>query len=237
MTARDGVGQEHGSRIEDRHPEQPKQALTADMTRDIITLSGTNAIERIRALDRAEASHNSVRYPRGELGNQLATIARVIKADVGLEVAQADFQGWDHHSDEGGANGGRIAPLLQELSDCIVAFTQDLGPRMDKVMLLAMSEFGRTVEENGAQGTDHGRGGWMLATGGMLNGPGFYGKWNGLSDLDSGRFQPVHTDFRAVFAESLQKLFGFNPFVTDIFPGYKGSPHDYLNFIKPLKTA
>jgi len=237
MTERNGAGDEHGTRLDDINVGQQKAALTSDMTRDIITMSGANAVDRIKALEIAEATPNDADYPNGGLANQLATIARVIKANVGLEVAQADFGGWDVHSAAGGPTGGRMAELTQHLTECLVAFSQDLGKRMDKVMVLVMTEFGRTVEENGALGLDHGRGGWMLAMGNMLNGGNFYGKWNGMADTNGGRFLPVHTDFRSVYAESLYKLFGFNYSQTDIFPGYKGSPTDYLNFMQSLKQA
>jgi uncharacterized protein (DUF1501 family) len=129
--------------------------------------------------------------------------------------------------------------MLAYLANCISAFTQDLGPRMDKVMLLVMSEFGRTVHENGTIGTDHGHGGFMLAVGNMLNGGKVYGTHKGLdaSYLSYERFQPVNTDFRAVFSESLSKLFHFDPFKANLFPGYKGSGKDYLNFAKQLKEV
>ena len=139
------------------------------------------------------------------------------------------------HSDEGGAMGGRMATATQHLSECISAFVEDLGPRMEKTMILVMTEFGRTAHENGAKGTDHGRGSYMLAVGNMLNGGKFYGTWKGLADTEGGRFQPVHTDFRAVFAESLIKLFRVDPFAMNIFPGYKPAADAYLNYMKQLK--
>jgi uncharacterized protein (DUF1501 family) len=239
MTAREGVQIASGSRL-DQRPNQnnsgaPKQ-LTADMTRDIITMSGTNAVERIKALEKAAMTPNDSGYPGSGLGQQLRTIAKVIKANVGLEVAQADYGGWDHHRGQGGAEGVHTK-MLKHLSECLVAFKEDMGPRMGKVMVLVMSEFGRTVHENGSNGTDHGRGGFMLAMGGMLNGGRFYGDHRGLQDLDNGRFQPVHTDYRNVFAESVTRLFHFDPFQTQVFPGYKGSGTNFLGFAKQLKEV
>ncbi|HXE55815.1 MAG TPA: DUF1501 domain-containing protein [Tepidisphaeraceae bacterium] len=236
MDARDGAGDQKGSSLDDARPRTEKHGLTADMTRDIITASGANAIERIKALEQVENTVNEASYPHGELGDQLRTIARVIKANVGLEVAQADYNGWDHHSNEGGANG-RMSQMLGHLTDCIVAFTRDLGPRMDRVMLLVMTEFGRTVHENGNDGTDHGRGSFMLAVGNMLKGDKIYGTWNGLGDLESGRFQPVHTDFRAVFAESLARLFQVDPIKLRLFPNYTPYARSFLDFMKPVTMA
>jgi uncharacterized protein (DUF1501 family) len=224
MTAREGVGAAAGSSLSQRPTASAEVArpkgLTSDATRDIITESGANAVERIKAMEKAYAVGNEAMYPGGPLASQLATIARVIKANVGLEVAQADYDGWDHHSAQGGVDG-QHSRMLNHLTACLRAFHDDLGKRMDKVLVLVMSEFGRTLHENGSNGTDHGRAGFMIAVGGMLNGGKFYGTHKGLDDTDYGRFQPVHTDFRAVFAESLSKLFHFDPFKAQVFPGYR----------------
>ena len=242
MTAREGGQGERGSRLEDRPRgnEALKMGMNADQTRDIITKSGANAVERIKALEKAYQTSAAGGYPGGQLGSQLATIARVIKAEVGLEVAQADYDGWDHHRGQGGAFGAH-ANMLGHVAECIAAFARDLGPRMDKTLLLVMSEFGRTVQENGAQGTDHGSGGFMLAVGNMLkarkDGLGVLGKHTGLTEDHYGRFQPVNTDFRTVYAEALAKLFNFDPNQSKIFPGYKAMPETYLDFMKPVKQA
>ncbi len=238
MTARDGAGDEKGSRLDDLDTKGPKGALTSDMTRDTIAASGASSVERIKALEKASQTPNDASYPGGGLGNQLATIARVIKADVGLEVAQADYGGWDHHSGQGGA-GGRQAQMLHELSANLVAFHQDLGSRMDRVMVLVMSEFGRTVHDNGNNGTDHGRAGFMLAMGNMIHSGGakqpVLGTWNGLQDLEGGRFLPVKHDYRAVMAESIARLFHVDPFKTGIFPEYNVNPKtSFVNFMRQM---
>ena len=240
MTAREGGQGERGSLLIDRPTgnELTKVGQNADETRDIITKSGANAVERIKALEKAYAQSNSGGYPGGGLGAQLSTIARVIKANVGLEVAQADYDGWDHHRGQGGATGTH-ANMLGYLAQCITAFQKDLGKRMDKTLLLVMSEFGRTVQENGAQGTDHGSGGFMLAVGNMLKpstkGVGILGQLKTLGELESGRYQMVTTDFRTVYAEALQQLFGFDPMKSRIFPAYKGAK--YLDYMKPVARA
>ena len=96
-------------------------------------------------------------------------------------------------------------------------------------MVLVMSEFGRTVHENGTNGTDHGRGGFMLAVSDMLNGGKLYGNAQGVADLHDGRYQPVNTDFRTVFAESLSKLFHFDPFKGGrCSPATRARGKDYL---------
>ena len=233
MDARSGSGDQKGSSLDEAKPTMDKKGMTSDMTRDVIAQSGSNAVERIKALERVEKMENSAAYPGGELGEQLKVIARVIKADVGLEVAQADYGGWDHHSAQGNVNG-KMSQMLGHLTDCIVAFTKDLGSRMDRTMLLVMTEFGRTVHENGSEGTDHGRGSFMLAVGNMLKGGKIYGQTSTLRDLDSERFQPVHTDFRAVFAESINKLYKVDPLRARILPGFNPRRDMLLDFMKPL---
>jgi len=239
QTARDGAGMQTGSRLDEIPTaealrERARKLRTADEARDIITESGTQAVERIKALDKASGTPLRAQWPSGSLAAQLRTIAKVIKANVGLEVAQADYNGWDHHAGQGGVDG-RTSRMLGHLTECLVAFNAELGAeRAKKVLVLTMTEFGRTLRENGNSGTDHGRGGFMLAMGGMLKGPKFYGEWNGLDDAARGRYQPVHTDFRAVFAEAITKLFHIDPFQLDIFPEYRAAQDDYLDFMEQL---
>lgn len=244
QTARDGVNMEKGTRLDDLPTgEIKKRQLTSDWARDVISDSGTSAVVRIKALESAMAQPTDAQYPSGGgLGNQLATIAKVIKANVGLEVAQADYGGWDHHAElTEGANGlGKHTRMLANLSDCIAAFLEDLGDRSQKVTVLVMSEFGRTVHENGSTGADHGRGGMMLIAGGPLKANHVLGKWKGVADM-VGDYQPVYTDFRAVYAEAIYKLFNYDAFKTDaivkMFPDYKPKKEDYLDFMNPIKKA
>jgi uncharacterized protein (DUF1501 family) len=133
--------------------------------------------------------------------------------------------------------------MLGHLAQCIAAFHNDLGERMNKTLLLVMSEFGRTVAENGAMGTDHGFGGFMLAVGGkqLLSGTnrgvGIMGQHKSLADLKDGRYQLVTTDFRTVYAEALDRLFGFDSAKSKIFPAYKLGSDKYLNFMRKLEQA
>lgn len=227
-----------GSRLEDMPGKAvlKKEGRTADMARDIIAESGTNSVARIRALKKAlSGQSNSVRYPRGPLGRQLSMIAKVIKANVGLEVAAADYGGWDHHSNQGDVNG-KMTNMLRHVSDSIKAFNDDLGDRMDSVLVVTMSEFGRTVNENGSNGTDHGHGGFMLATGGMVKGGKMYGKWKGLEQLNRGRYLPVTTDFRLVMGEIMARLFEFDSYNAQFFPKWKGHHSKQLDFLKQMRV-
>ncbi len=217
---------------------------TEQLARQRILEAGSDGIAKLRHLNgilRKQPAGDQGRpnYPNGHLARQFADLAKVIKAGEGLEVAAIDYNGWDHHAFQGGVDGTH-ADMLGHVSQTIKAFTDDLGPvRMQKTLILCMSEFGRTVKENGTNGTDHGRGGYMMAIGGMVNGKRFYGGWDGLSreKLVDGRDLPVSrkSDFRLIFAEALHSLFDFRTDTTDFFPQYKANERP-LGFLKPINA-
>ena len=165
---------------------------------------------------------DGVEYPRSPFGRALQEIARLAKADIGLEVAFAESTGWDHHVNEGAADG-QLAGRLDDLSNGIAALARDLGDRMADTIILTMSEFGRAARENGNGGTDHGHGNAMMLVGGPVKGGQVYGRWPGLSDAQryEGRDLAVTTDFRDVFIEVVERHLGAAPdAVARIFPGY-----------------
>ena len=159
-----------------------------------------------------------VEYPRGRLGESLRQIAQLIKADVGVELAFADVGGWDHHVNE----SGQLANLLREYGQALSAFWIDMGDRMADVALVTMSEFGRTVRENGNRGTDHGHANAMFVMGGGVKGGKVYSRWPGLEKehLYEGRDLAVTTDFRDVLGELVAEHLG-NPSLAGVFPGYQ----------------
>jgi len=161
---------------------------------------------------------NGAQYPANPLANSLKQIAQLIKSNVGLEVAFADVGGWDTHAGEGAAQG-QLANNLRNFSDSIAAFIRDLGSRMGDVVLVTMSEFGRTVRENGNRGTDHGHANFMLIAGGGVKGGKVHGQWPGLTNLYENRDLAVTTDFRDVFAEILTKQLGVSS-MKSVFPNY-----------------
>src|SRR5207253_3902813 len=136
-----------------------------------------------------------------QFGQRLLQIAQLIKANVGLEIAFADIQGWDTHVNQGGSNG-QLAARLTDFSQSINALVTDLGDRMDDVVIMTMSEFGRAAHQNGNGGTDHGHAGALFVIGGKVKGGKVYGKWPGLEQeqLYEGRDLALTTDFRSVFA-------------------------------------
>jgi uncharacterized protein (DUF1501 family) len=165
-----------------------------------------------------------VEYPRSPFGQAMQEIARIAKADVGLEVAFAESGNWDHHVNEGGAQGV-IAGRLDDLSRGIAALAADLGDRMADTVILTMSEFGRAAAENGNRGTDHGHGNAMMAIGGPVKGRQVYGRWPGLraDQRFEGRDLAVTTDFRDVFSEVVVSHLGLSrDALARVFPGYAG---------------
>lgn len=175
---------------------------------------------------------NGAQYPRSPFGNALLQIAQLIKSDVGLEVAFADVGGWDTHVNQGNSRG-QLALRLQDFSNAIAALVTDLGQRMDDVVILTMSEFGRTVRENGNRGTDHGHANAMFLIGGGVRGGKVYGDWPGLKNdqLYEGRDLALTTDFRDVFGEVAKRHLRATELRT-IFPGYPITEAKFRGFLE-----
>jgi uncharacterized protein (DUF1501 family) len=195
-----------------------------------ITLNGTgketfSAVKIMQSIQKQSYTPaNGSKYPGGRFGQSLQQIARLIKADVGLEVAFADIGGWDTHVNEVGAQPavGQLANNLSDFGQSLAAFYQDLGDRMEDVAVVTMSEFGRTAKENGNRGTDHGHANVMFVMGGGIHGGKVYGDWPGLAEeqLNEGRDLALTTDFRDVLGELVSKHLG-NPNLQAVFPGYE----------------
>jgi uncharacterized protein (DUF1501 family) len=200
------------------------EAQYAQAADSILRPTGKEAFDAVKKIKEVNPAgytpSNGAQYPGSAYGDALRQIAQIIKGDLGLEVAFAETGNWDHHTNEGGTQG-QIANRLNDFASGIAAFAQDLGDRMADVVVVTMSEFGRTVRENGNRGTDHGHGNAMLILGGNVKGGKVYGKWPGLEreQLWQGRDLAITTDFRDVFAESVTMHLGARD-VSKIFPGY-----------------
>jgi len=201
----------------------------------VLNATGREAFEAIKTLRKANpgqyAPANGAAYPRSAFGEALKQIAQLVKADVGLEVAFAESNNWDHHVNEGAAVG-QLAARLDDFARGIAALTADLGDRMADVLILTMSEFGRAVAENGNRGTDHGHGNAMMAIGSGVRGGKVYGKWPGLEREQrfEGRDLEVTTDFRDVFSEVVVRHLGVKN-AAPIFPGYTVAPANFKGFL------
>jgi len=203
------------------------EAIYDQTVNDALHGTGKETFEAINYLKQVNPSQykaeNGANYPRTPFGNSLLQIAQLIKAGVGLEVAFTDIGGWDTHVNEGNQQG-QLSNLLRQFSSAIGALHTDLGSRMDDVVILTMSEFGRTAKENGNRGTDHGHANAMFVVGNSVRGGKVYGDWPGLKSdqLYEGRDLALTTDFRDVFGEIATKHLGTTNLKT-VFPGYTGS--------------
>lgn len=172
--------------------------------------TGKESFEAIKMLNKTDSKNykpsNGVVYPTSALGNSLKQIAQLIKMDVGMEVAFAESGGWDTHFNQG-TDTGIFARNVNDLSESIMAFWNDMGTYQDDLTVMTMTEFGRTVKQNGTGGTDHGRGSCNFILGNGVNGGLVHGTVNPLSvdNLEDGRDLAVTTDFRSVFSEVADK--------------------------------
>ena len=200
--------------------------------------TGKETFEAVNFLKQANPAQykpeNGAVYPPSDLGRSLQQIAQLIKAGVGLEVAFTDTGNdvrWDTHTNEGGGRG-QLANFLRTFSQSIAAFATDLGKRMDDVVVLTMSEFGRTARENGGRGTDHGHANTMWLLGNSVKGGKVYGDFKGLKNdkLYEGRDLDVTTDFRDVFAEAASKHMGSTD-LAKIFPTYTATKEKFRGYL------
>jgi uncharacterized protein (DUF1501 family) len=160
-------------------------------------------------------------YPSGRFGESLKQVAQLIQAGLGVELAFVEIGGWDHHAGEGGVRG-QLAARLRELGRGLAAFRRHLGPRLQDVALVTLTEFGRTAKENGNRGTDHGHASVAFVMGGSaLRGGRVHGRWPGLSRdrLHEGRDLALTTDFRDLLGELLVRHLGLRD-LRKVFPGH-----------------
>jgi uncharacterized protein (DUF1501 family) len=191
------------------------------------------AIDMLRKIDTNKfPPENGADYPKSAVGQRLQQIGVMIKANIGVEVLFLDCGGWDNHVNEGGAQG-QLANLLKDLGQSLAAFHQDMGDRMGDIVVVTMSEFGRTARENGNRGTDHGHANCMFVMGGDVKGGRVYGKWPGLNDhqLNEGRDLMLTTDFRTVVGEILTRHLSVKD-LGPVFPGFDNNPRKSVGLLQ-----
>jgi uncharacterized protein (DUF1501 family) len=200
---------------------------------DVLHGAGKESFEAIAALNKltpgSYVPDNHALYPNGRFGESMKQIAQLVKTDVGVEVAFSEIGGWDTHTNQ----PGRLNQQLREFGEGVAALYHDLGDRMSDVVILTMSEFGRTVRPNGTNGTDHGHATCFFALGGDVQGGKVLGKWPGLApeQLYENRDLALTTDFRAVFGEIAIKHLGAQG-LEKIFPSYTGTSADFRGVIR-----
>ncbi|MDZ7637098.1 MAG: DUF1501 domain-containing protein [Bryobacterales bacterium] len=223
--------------VRNRQAEGAFSSIYGASADSLLQHTGKEAFDAIRIVKQvsAQATRPGAPYPNGRLAQSLQQIAALIKAGVGLEVAFADVGGWDHHVNEVGArpSTGQLANMLRPFGDALAAFRKDLGDRFEDVVLVTMSEFGRTARENGTRGTDHGHANLMFVIGGPIAGGKVYGDWPGLApeQLHEKRDLAVTTDFRQVLGEMVYDHLQ-NRDTTGLFPGYTFSPKSFRHIYR-----
>jgi uncharacterized protein (DUF1501 family) len=199
------------------------ESLYADAVDQALRETGKDAFDSLGQSQAIAAlmPANGANYPKSPLGKRLQDLARLVRADVGLRVGVTETGGFDTHLAQG-ADTGTLFTRLKDLSDCLVAFATDLGPKLDDVLVLTVTEFGRTAKENGTHGTDHGTASAMFALGGGVRGGRVLSAWPGLAvdQLFEQRDLAVTCDVRSVLAEALEGTLG----VRELFPDFTPRP-------------
>src|SRR6202047_3887357 len=212
------------------------EAMYAQTVDHALRGTGTETFEAIDMLRKVDPSkyapETGAQYPTSRLGQNLQQIGQLLKANIGVEVLFVDCGGWDNHVNEGGVQG-QLSNLLKDLGQGLAAFDQDMGDRMQDIVVVTMSEFGRTAKENGNRGTEHGHATCMFVMGGDVKGGRVYGASPGLADhqLNEGRDLALTTDFRLVLSEILTK----HSSVLDlnaVFPGFENDPRRFPGLIR-----
>ena len=180
-------------------------------------------------------------YPGGGFGDRLKQIAMLLKR-TDARVLGVNIGGWDNHTNQGSING-RHGRLLAQVAQGFRALYRDLQDQWDKLLIVTMTEFGRTSKENGSRGTDHGHSCVVFAAGGKVRGGVYNCDASTWADGDmfsiKDRYVRRTTDYRAVFGEIFTRHFGDSEDMLEtIIPGYAqaalANPGDFerLNFIR-----
>ncbi len=219
--------------VKDAAASKVLQSMYAGTSDQVLNGTGRETFEAVALLQSIQKSPyqpaSGANYPKGRFSDSMKQMAQLIKADVGVEVAFADIGGWDHHVNE----PGQLKNVLSDFGNSLAAFYQDMDDRMEDVVVVTMSEFGRTAKENGNRGTDHGHANVMFVMGGPVQGGRVYGKWPGLApeQLNEGRDLALTTDFRDVLGEAVYTHLG-NRTIKSVFPNYEGGPSKFRGFLK-----
>ena len=212
------------------------ESMYADSVNAVLHGTGDETFEAVKMLKATDPGRYlpaaGADYPKSPFGDSMRQIAQLLKANLGVEAAFADIGGWDTHQNQGNANG-QLANRLKDFSAGIAAFWADMGNQAADILLVTMSEFGRTVRQNGTAGTDHGHANVMFVLGGPVRGGKVYGRWPGLAQeqLYEGRDLAITTDFRQVLGEAAFRTLGSKN-LDLVFPGARIQSSRFLNIVQ-----
>src|SRR5579863_1671067 len=185
----------------------------------LLDTTALNAQQGSSALRTADAQYKpAVTYPTGTFAAGLKVLAEAIVHGLGLRLGYVTLGGFDTHANEQATHD----LLMTTLADGLSAFYTDLAQhgKADNVVIMTWSEFGRRVEENGSQGTDHGTAAPMFVLGNAVN-KGIFGEPPSLSNLDSAGNMKYTIDFRSIYATVLDRWLGASS--QDVLGGSYGS--------------
>jgi uncharacterized protein (DUF1501 family) len=186
------------------------------------TLAGVSLIDgHLRQPDGKVAPYQpagGATYEETEIGHGLQSVARVIRMDLGIRAFAVDMGGWDTHENQ----PPRLANLAGQLARAMGAFHADLHDRLDRIVLVVMSEFGRRLRSNKSNGTDHGHAGVTMVSAPGIAGGRIHGTWPGLSSdkLDNAVDLAMTTDIRSILAELMAGPLHTPHAVTATFPDF-----------------
>ncbi len=191
---------------------------------ELLDESGADTLDVVNllaSLPTDPGPQNGATYGTDDLSSNLREVARLIRGNVGLRAVAIDYGGWDTHSEEGAPEdpAGYFRGRATGVAKAFQAFYQDLGAAMSEVTLVTMTEFGRTIDENGSGGTDHGRASVMFALGGNVRG-GVYGAFPSTVANGPEGDLAVLNDYRQVLSEVLAVRCDAGSRLGTIFPTY-----------------
>lgn len=189
---------------------------------EVLKGQNKNSVAMLESFSEIKKLKLETEFPKGQLSLRLQDVAKIIKSGMQIPFVVTEVGGWDTHVNQGGEDGA-LAKKLQEFSASIAAFVTELGPKIEDVTVITVTEFGRTVKENGGKGTDHGHGSCYFVIDSALKRKNIVTNWKDLKkeNLYEERDLPVTTDFRTVFSEILCKKFDIKD-LKSVFPDFKG---------------
>ncbi|MEM9131474.1 MAG: DUF1501 domain-containing protein [Actinomycetota bacterium] len=204
-----------------RNRDQARTALASlNSGPDSVSAEGRlvlDVVDQLQSLD----GNRRPGYPNTGLSRQMSEVATVIKANIGVQAATVELGGWDHHRDLGapGDTNGRFHRRAAELADALRAFADDTN-QLEEITVVVLTEFGRTINENGNRGTDHGAGATHMVMGGGIRG-GVYGDDYPDVIQDNPQYGDltIHTDYRKYLSEVVLNRGEVNALDT-VFPTY-----------------